>query len=452
MEPRSFPDEFVWGAATASYQIEGAVREDGRGESIWDRFSHSPGRVRNGDTGDVACDHYHRFRDDVALIAGLGLNAYRFSVSWSRVLPAGTGAVNQAGLDFYDRLVDELLARDIAPFLTLYHWDLPQALEDAGGWPVRATAEAFADYAGIVAARLGGRVRSIATLNEPWVVADHGYRIGTHAPGRSEPAGAITAAHHLLVAHGLGVQAIRAAAPGTPAGIVLNLGPMQPASSHPLDLEAASAEHDWLNRWYLDPLVGRPYPELPRWAAGASRAEIRNGDMELIAAPLDFLGVNYYSRNWVRSPLLPPLQPTGEPAERTGMGWEVYPAGLAQTLELVASRTGTLPLYITENGAAYPVDDAEPARDPARVSYLRRHLDAALDAVERGVPLRGYFVWSLLDNFEWAHGYGPRFGIVHVDYGTLERRVRDSARFMAAVARSGRLPLDDVASSGRPPA
>ena len=452
MRSRRFPDGFVWGAATASYQIEGAAHEDGRGESIWDRFSHTPGRVRNGDTGDVACDHYHRYRDDVALLAGLGFNAYRFSVSWSRVLPAGTGPVNQAGLDFYDRLVDELLARDIAPFVTLYHWDLPQALEDAGGWPVRTTAEAFADYAGIVATRLGGRVHSIATLNEPWVVADHGYRIGTHAPGRSEPAAAIAAAHNLLVAHGLGVQAIRAAAPGTPTGIVLNLGPTQPASSHPLDLEAACAEHDWLNRWYLDPLVGRAYPELPRWAAAPARGEIRSSDMELIAAPLDFLGVNYYSRNWVRSPLLPPLQPAGDPPERTGMGWEVYPAGLGQVLDFVASRTGALPLYITENGAAYPVDDAEPTRDPARVSYLRRHLDAALDALERGVPLRGYFVWSLLDNFEWAHGYGSRFGIVHVDYRTLERRIRDSARFMAAVAGSGRLPLDDVASTGGPPA
>jgi beta-glucosidase len=452
VEPRSFPDGFVWGAATASYQIEGAAREDGRGESIWDRFSHTPGRVRNGDTGDVACDHYHRYRDDVALMAGLGFNAYRFSVSWSRVLPAGTGSVNQAGLDFYDRLVDELLAHEIAPFVTLYHWDLPQALEDAGGWPVRATAEAFADYAGIVAARLGSRVRSIATINEPWVVADHGYRTGAHAPGRSDPGAAIAAAHHLLVAHGLGMQAIRAAAPATPAGIVLNLGPQQPASSHPLDLEAACAEHDWLNRWFLDPLVGRAYPEPPWWAAGQVRGEIRGGDMELIAVPLDFLGVNYYSRNRVRSPLLPPLEPAGDPPERTGMGWEVYPAGLAEVLEFVASRTGALPLYITENGAAYPVDEVDPVRDPVRVSFLRRHLDAALDALERGVPLRGYFVWSLLDNFEWAQGYGPRFGIVHVDYQTLERRVRDSARFMGAVAHSGQLPLDDVASTGGPAA
>ena len=451
MENRTFPRDFTWGAATASYQIEGAVREGGRGESIWDRFSHTPGLVRNGDTGDVACDHYHRYREDVALVASLGFNAYRFSISWSRVLPAGTGTVNEPGLDFYDRLVDELLGHGIAPFVTLYHWDLPQALEDAGGWPARATALAFADYAAIVAQRLGDRVRSIATINEPWVAADHGYRIGTHAPGRSDPAAAIAAAHHLLVAHGLGMQAIRAAAPAVPAGIVLNLGPMQPASSHPLDLEAASAAHDWLNRWYLDPLVGRGYPGLPAWAAGHARVDIRDGDMELIAAPLDFLGVNYYSRNQVRSPLLPQLEPTGAPPERTGIGWEVYPAGLGETLEFVASRTGELPLYITENGAAYP-DGADAAHDPARVSFLRRHLAVAHQALERGVPLRGYFVWSLLDNFEWAQGYGPRFGVVHVDYGTQERRVRDSGRFMGAVARSGQLPIDDGAPAGGPPA
>lgn len=450
MESRSFPDGFVWGAATASYQIEGAAREDGRGESIWDRFSHTPGRVRNGDTGDVACDHYHRYRGDVALLAGLGLNAYRFSIAWPRILPTGTGGVNEAGLDFYDRLVDELLAHDIAPFATLYHWDLPQALEDAGGWPVRATAEAFADYAAIVAARLGDRVRSIATINEPWVAADHGYRTGAHAPGRSDPDAAIAASHHLLVAHGLAMQAIRAAAPATMAGIVLNLGPIHPTTLHPLDLEAAAAEHSWLNRWFLDPLVALGYPALPGWPTGPGAALVRNGDMDLIAAPLDFLGVNYYSRNRARAPLLPPLGPDGDPPERTGMGWEVYPAGLVEVLEFVVSRTGALPLYITENGAAYPIDDADPGRDPARVSFVRRHLDAALDAIERGVPLAGYFVWSLLDNFEWAQGYGPRFGIIHVDYRTQERTVRDSARFMGAVARSGRLPLDDAATASDP--
>ncbi|HEX6332014.1 MAG TPA: GH1 family beta-glucosidase [Actinomycetota bacterium] len=446
MPNRRFPAGFVWGAATASYQIEGAADSDGRGESIWDRFARTPGRVRGGDNGDVACDHYHRYRDDVALMARLGLTAYRFSVSWPRVVPEGAGPVNDAGLDFYDRLVDELLSHGIAPHVTLYHWDLPQALEDAGGWPVRATAEAFADYARIVAGRLGDRVSHFATLNEPSIVSDHGYRTGEHAPGRTDPAAALAAAHHLLVGHGLAVQAIREVAPGASAGIVVNLEPKHAASPHPLDLEAAAIAHDQTNRWYLDPIVGRGYPEDGAVAWGWGREEIRDGDDELVATPIDFVGVNYYSRSFVRSPLLEPVaRPTDR--ERTGMGWEVYPAGLVEVLEFVASRTGDLPIYVTENGAAYPVDELDPTRDPERVRFLHRHLDAALSAIDRRVPLRGYFVWSLLDNFEWAHGYGPRFGIVHVDYGTLERSVRDSGRFWAAVARDG---LPDLELDGRP--
>jgi beta-glucosidase len=439
---RHFPAGFVWGAATAAYQIEGAAAADGRGPSIWDRFAHTPGRVRNGDTGDVACDHYHRYREDVALMAELGLDAYRFSVSWPRVLPSGAGRVNEAGLDFYDRLVDALLEHGIAPYATLYHWDLPQALEDAGGWPVRATADAFAEYAAVVAGRLGDRVGHFATLNEPHIVSDHGYRIGTHAPGRSEPDAALAAAHHLLVAHGLGLQAIRAAAPKASAGIVLNFEPKHPATQHVLDQEAASVAHDQFNRWYLDPIAGRGYPEDGardwRWR----REEVLDGDLGLIAAPVDFVGVNYYSRNLVRSRALPPLD--AAPDEQTGMGWEVYPAGLTEVLEFVASRTGDLPLYVTENGAAYPDDEREPTRDPERVTFLQRHLEAALDALELGVPLRGYFVWSLLDNFEWAEGYGHRFGIVHVDYASLERRVRDSGRFWAEMARNGRPPSPRV--------
>ena len=436
MPIRRFPDGFVWGAATASYQIEGAADADGRGESIWDRFSHTPGRVRGGDTGDVACDHYHRYREDVALMGQLGLTAYRFSVSWPRVVPEGTGPVNEAGLDFYDRLVDELVAHGIAPHVTLYHWDLPQRLEDAGGWPVRATAEAFGDYVRHVAARLGDRVKHFATLNEPNIVADHGYRSGEHAPGRTEPAAALAAAHHLLVGHGLAVRALREEAPGASAGIVLNLEPKHPATAHPPDLEAAAVAHDQVNRWFLDPVVGRGYPEEGVRAWGWDRREIRDGDDQLVSREIDFLGVNYYSRSMVRSPLLEPLSAAPD-RERTGMGWEVYPAGLVEVLELVTSRTGDLPLYVTENGAAYPVDGRDPTRDPERVHFLHRHLDAALTAIERGVPLRGYFVWSLLDNFEWAHGYNPRFGIVHVDYESLERRVRDSGRFWASVPRDG---------------
>jgi beta-glucosidase len=433
---RRFPAGFVWGAATASYQIEGAVTADGRGESIWDRFSHTPGRVWNGDTGDVACDHYHRFRGDVALMEELGLDAYRFSIAWPRVVPDGSGAVNHAGLDFYDRLVDELLEHGIQPYATLYHWDLPQALEDAGGWPERATAEAFARYAGIVAERLGDRLRHIATINEPYVVAEHGYGVGTHAPGRTEPDAALAAGHHLLVAHGLATEAIRAAAPAVEVGIVLNFHPKHPATSHMLDQEAAILAHDRLNRWYLDPIVGRGYPEEAVRAAAWRRDEVRDGDPELIASPLHFLGINYYCRHLVRSPFLPALTPP-HGVEQTEMGWEVYPAGLVDVLEFVASRTDELPLYVTENGAAYPLDSGDPTSDPERISFLERHFEAALSALERGVPLRGYFVWSLLDNFEWPHGYSYRFGIVHVDFETLERSARDSARFVARVAREG---------------
>ena len=432
---RKFPPDFIWGAATASYQIEGAADADGRGESIWDRFAHTPGRVRDGHTGDVACDHYNLYREDVALMVELGLNAYRFSVAWPRVIPNGRGEINAAGLDFYDRLVDELLANGIEPFMTLYHWDLPQVLEDAGGWPVRATAEAFVEYASVVAGRLGDRVRHIVTHNEPHVVSNHGYRAGEHAPGRTDSNAAVAAAHHLLVGHGLAVEAIRAAAPQAQVGIVLNFTPKHPATLHLLDQEAAAVANDQENRWYLDPLTGRDYPAdgLRDW--GWDRSEIIDGDMELIASPIDFLGVNYYTRNWVRSPLLPAVEQ--DQIERTLMGWEVYPEGLTEVLEFVASRTGDLPLFITENGAAYPADEAVPTKDPKRVSYLRSHLGAALDAIERDVPLRGYFVWSLLDNFEWSHGFHQRFGIVHVDYDTLERKVRDSGRFWSEVARSG---------------
>jgi beta-glucosidase len=429
----AFPPGFAWGAATASYQIEGAVRDDGRGESIWDRFSHTPGRVANGDTGDVACDHYHRYREDVALMAELGLDAYRFSVAWPRVIPGGTGAVNKAGLDFYDRLVDELCARGIAPHVTLYHWDLPQVLEDAGGWAVRSTADAFAAYAEVVARRLGDRAAAIATLNEPWCSAELGYRLGTHAPGRTDPDAANAAAHHLLVAHGLAVRAVRATASRTPVGIVFNLEPKRPASTHPLDLEVAAVVHDRYNRWYLDPVMGLDYPPDGLRASGWKRGEVRPGDMGLIATPIDFVGVNYYTSRTVRSPLLPPRPPEGA-AEVTSMGWEIDPAGLTEILEFVRSRTGDLPLYITENGAAYEPDPAEPTRDAERTSYLRHHVAAAGAALRRGVPLRGYFAWSLLDNFEWSEGYRQRFGLVDVDYATQERRIRDSGRYWASLA------------------
>jgi beta-glucosidase len=439
-----FPPGFEWGAATAAYQIEGAVRDDGRGESIWDRFSHTPGRIDGGDTGDVACDHYHRVPQDMALLAELGLHAYRFSVAWPRVIPDGTGAVNPAGLSFYDRLVDELLARSIRPFVTLYHWDLPQALEDAGGWPARPTADAFARYASVVAERLGDRVDRFATLNEPFVVADHGYRHGTHAPGRTDASAAVAAAHHLLLAHGLGVQAVRAAAPTAHVGVVLNIEPQHPASGDPDDVAAAEAMHDEVNRWFLDPIVGRGYPASGAPALGRLGEATVDGDLPTIAQPLDFLGVNYYSRSLVRAATLPPLpQPD---VERTAMGWEVYPEGMLEALRFVARRTGDLPLYITENGAAFGLDAADPTHDPDRVRYLRRHVEVARASLAEGIPLRGYHVWSLLDNFEWARGYAPRFGIVHVDYATQVRSIRDSGRYWAALA-AGTTPDVEPSSS-----
>ena len=436
MSRPGFPADFTWGASTSSYQIEGAAAEDARSESIWDRFARTPGRVRNGDTGDVACDHYHRYRDDVALMAELGLDAYRFSIAWPRIVPGGTGAANEAGLDFYDRLVDALLERGIAPHATLYHWDLPQVLENRGGWPVRATAEAFVGYADVVARRLGDRLATLATLNEPWCSSYLGYASGIHAPGRTDRPASLAAAHHLLVAHGMAMAAIRAAAPRLQAGIVLNFEPHLPASEHPLDLEAAAFAHATYNRWFLDPLTGGDYPEDAARALGWRRAEVQPGDMATIAAPLDFMGVNYYTRTLERSPLLPPLGPRPD-RRATGMGWEIYPAGLTGILELVASRTGDLPLHVDENGAAFPLDPADPTRDPDRVAFLRAHFDAALTALEHGVPLRGYFVWSLMDNFEWAEGYAQRFGLIHVDFETQERRIRDSGRYVAAVARTG---------------
>lgn len=325
------------------------------------------------------------------------------------------------------------------------------ALEERGGWPVRTIAQAFAEYAGVVAARLGDRVRHFATLNEPFVIADHGYREGSHAPGRTEPAAATAATHHLLLAHGLGLQAIRAAAPRSEVGIVLNFEVKHPATSHPLDLEAAIVAHDQANRWFLDPIMGRGYPAAGTRAWNWDLSEVHDGDLRAISAPIDFMGINYYTRALVRSPRLEPLDPS-PPTERTGMGWEVYPEGLTEILQFVTSRTGNLALYITENGAAYPDDQSDPSRDPQRTEFLRRHARAALEALRQGIPLRGYFVWSLLDNFEWAHGYAQRFGIVHVDFFTQERRIRDSGRFWATMAKSGRLDgvhLSDAAAQAK---
>ena len=427
-QPTPFPPDFVWGAATASYQIEGAVHADGRGESVWDRFSATPGNVRGGDTGDVACDFYNRFRDDVALMGELGLGAFRFSISWPRVLPDGRGTVNQRGLDFYDRLVDELLAREIEPFATLFHWDSPQALEADGGWRARQTAEAFAEYAETVAARLGDRVRYWITHNEPWVYAWIGHAWGEHAPGLTSEPDAVAVAHHLLLGHGLAVNAIRQHVPDAQVGITLNLSHAYPASDSPED-EAATWRVDGEgNRWFLDPIFRGAYPADLLERNEQVAPFVRDGDFDVMSTPIDFLGINNYFRFVVSAGSAGPRFVQADHAALTDMGWEVYPEGLRRLLVRVAEDYAPAAIYVTENGAAFGdvrVHDGR-VHDPERVAYLESYIGAVGDAIADGAPVRGYFVWSLLDNFEWAHGFSKRFGIVYVDYPTLERVPKDS--------------------------
>ncbi|GLY05428.1 beta-glucosidase [Actinoplanes sp. NBRC 101535] len=439
------PSGFVWGAATAAYQIEGGVAEDGRGASIWDTFTARPGAVADGTSGAVACDSYHRWRDDVDLLAGLGVDAYRFSIAWPRVIAAGEGEVNKAGLDYYDRLVDALAERGIRPFVTLYHWDLPQALEDSGGWRNRATAERFADYTTVVAERLGDRVRDWITLNEPYVSSMVGYGEGRHAPGATEGHGALAAAHHLLVGHGLSAAALRAAHPGVRVGITLNLSPAVPATDSPADHAAAARMDLMLNRQFTDPVLGGGYPDgYDELYAGVSDLSFRrDGDLALIGAPLDFLGVNYYYR--IHAAAVPHDEP--DPARRTAidigvrsvtregvpvtdLGWPIEPRGLYDTLTGLADRFPNLPpVYVTENGVAQLREGLD--ADPDRIRFITEHLAAAARATaDSPVDLRGYFYWSLLDNFEWARGYGPRFGLVHVDYPTGERTPRASYHWL----------------------
>ena len=429
---RPFPDDFLWGAATASYQIEGAVAEDGRSESVWDRFCRIPGRVLNGDTGDVACDHYHRWSDDIRIMEELGLSAYRFSVAWPRVVPQGRGPVNQAGLDFYDRLVDGLLEAGMEPFLTLFHWDLPQCLEDEGGWRVRGTAHAFADYAAAVESRLGDRVKHWLTLNEPWVVAHLGHRTGQHAPGLVNSGTEFDVIHHQLLGHGLAVQALRAGHAGSEIGIALNLEPKVARSDHPLDLDAAALEEGLMNRWFLDPLTGRGYPDDLRAVSGWPASVIVDGDLDVIAEPLDAVGLNYYRTEVVGHPGLRdcdrPAPLRNPPPEITEMGWPVTPAGLGTMLRMLDGY-GFEAIYITENGAAFPdtTRDGGMVQDEDRRSYLERHLVEAAGAIGDGVPLRGHFAWTLMDNFEWSLGYSRRFGLVHVDHATQQRTPKASA-------------------------
>jgi beta-glucosidase len=433
-----FPKDFLWGAATASYQIEGSGLVDGRGECIWHRFSHTPGNVVNGDTGDVACDHYHRYPDDIALMKTLGLEAYRFSTSWSRVLPSGAGETNPAGLDFYNRLVDSLLEAGIRPFLTLYHWDLPQALQDRGGWENPDSVKWFTDYAGLMTHTLGDRVKDWITLNEPWVIAFLGNWLGIHAPGKQDTSATYRVAHHLMLAHGAAVPVIRQAVPDAQVGVTLDLGYFEAATPSEADIQAAYRQDGFKNRWFLDAVLKGQYPaDIVAWL-GATLEGIDLEAVKAAAVPIDFLGINYYTRSLCADHpdgLLHSEFVTPQDSQFTAMGWEIYPDGLRKLLVRVTEEYAPPAIYITENGAAF--DDPAPANDvvddPERVAYLREHFAAVAQAVEQGAPLKGYFVWSLLDNFEWAYGYDKRFGIIHVDYATQKRTFKSSARYYQQV-------------------
>ena len=442
-----FPEGFLWGAATSAYQIEGSPLADGAGPSNWHRFAHTAGCVSGGDNGDVACDHYARFPEDVALMQSLSLNAYRFSVSWSRVLPEGRGRVNEKGLDFYRRLVDALLAAGSEPFATLVHWDLPAGLEDQGGWLNRDIAGWFADYASILIRALP-LVRTWATLNEPWVVMDGGYRHGILAPGHRSFFEPPIAAHNLLRAHGAAVAACRAEG-GRRVGLVVNLEPKFAASGSAADIAATARADAYMNRQFLDPVfLGRTPEGLPEMF-GDAWPPFPASDFDLIRSPIDFLGVNYYTRGVVRDdPGAFPARASRvrqDGALHTEMDWEVYAPGLLDVLTRVKARYGDVPLYVTENGAAFsdpPEAGPDGVADPLRVSYLRDHLRATREAIARGVDVRGYFAWSLLDNFEWSYGFSKRFGIVHVDFATQRRTPKTSARFFSDVILSRGTSLD----------
>ena len=447
-----FPADFVWGTSTSAYQIEGSPTADGAGPSIWHRFSHTPGNTYMDQTGDIACDHYRRWKDDVALMAELGTNAYRFSIAWGRIYPNGTGAVNKRGIDFYSRLVDELLKRGIKPNVTLYHWDLPEALDNRGGWLNRDIADWFCDYAVTMWDALGDRVEMWSTLNEPWVVTDGGYLSGLLAPGHSNLFEAPLATHNLLRAHGMATQRFRStrAAEKGKIGIVVNLEPKYPASRSSADLAATRRADAYMNRQYLDPVFLGRYPEEMTEIFGEAWPEWPDEDMQLIAEPIDFLGINYYTRKVERfHPDVLPLKTKHVPQLNhiyTETHWEVYPKALCELLLWVTERYGKLPLYITENGAAF-YDPPSPINgrieDPLRIDYYRQHLRAAHDAMQQGVDLRGYYAWSLLDNYEWSLGFSKRFGLIHVDYETQRRTIKASGRYYAEVIRTNGGKLAD---------
>lgn len=446
----TFPEDFLWGSATSAYQIEGSPLADGAGPSIWQRFAHTPGMIRDGDTGDVACDHYRRFRDDIALMRELGLKAYRFSIAWPRVMPEGTGRINPAGLGFYERLVDTLLDHGIEPMATLYHWDLPAALDDRGGWLNPDVAQWFADYALTMFRRLDGRVKLWATLNEPWVVTDGGYLQGTLAPGHRNRFEAPIASHNLLRAHAMAVRAYRAEGKHR-IGLVVNLEPKYPASQSAEDLAATARADAYMNRQYLDPVFLGRYPAELEEIFGEAWPQWPQEDYALIREPLDFLGINYYTRSVTCcDPRAWPLKAASvrqKQATYTEIGWEVFPQGLRDILVWVKERYGNPPVYITENGAAFydpPTVAGDQLSDPLRVDYLRRHLRGVSDAIQAGCDVRGYFAWSFLDNLEWSLGFSKRFGIVHVDFDTQRRTPKASARFYSQVIATHGSSLHDV--------
>ena len=414
--------------ATSAFQIEGAASADGKGPSIWDRFCQQPGTIADASNGDVACDHYHRWPADLDLIQNLGVDAYRFSISWPRVQATGSGAFNAAGLDFYERIVDGLLERGIRPYLTLNHWDLPQALQDEGGWANRSTVQRFVDYACAIDRRLGNRVAAITTHNEPWVMAVLGHETGLFAPGLKSRATAMQAAHHLLLSHGLALQALRAQGCSSRLGIVLNLSPIRAATDSAADQAQARLEDGRAVRWYMDPLFKGEYPEDVWQHLGADAPQVQEGDLAAISTPMDFLGVNYYTRSVVSADGSWDIKTSGKAL--TDMGWEVYPEGLTDLLLRVHRDYPVPPIYVTENGGAF-VDTLAAGRvhDRDRADYIASHIAAVGAALGRGVPMAGYMVWSLMDNFEWASGYAKRFGIVHVDYATQRRTAKDSAHW-----------------------
>lgn len=442
-----FPPDFLWGAATSAYQIEGAVHEDGRAPSVWDHFAATPGATYQGQTGEVAADHYHRIAEDVALMAQLNLNAYRFSLSWPRILPQGTGAVNERGLDFYDRLVDHLLARNIRPIATLYHWDLPMTLQDRGGWLSRDTAYAFADYAEAVARRLGDRIDLWLTHNEPWCTAYLGYALGIHAPGLRDKQLAANVGHHVLLSHGLAVPRLRThLSSQAQVGIAVDFYPVYAADNRPETLYAVKQADTFRNRWFLDPLFRGRYPDDLFTAMGVLPPAIQDDDFSVISTPIDFLGVNYYSRMLVRG-RTDAAEASNDSYETIGhisgssyteMGWEVFPAGLANILIRIHREYAPKAMIVTESGAAFNDvwDGNNSVHDQKRIDYLQEHIQTVARVVEQGVPVKGYIVWSLLDNFEWAEGYCKRFGLVYVDYPTQRRIIKDSGLWYASFVAS----------------